>query len=67
MEVFMNKIYNHKGYLVIPNWVSNDEEYFHIVLDDEIILDRIDSLYDAEIWIEKHIKESELARRSTNG
>ena len=52
---------------MIPNWVSNDEEYFHIVLGDEIILDRIDSLYDAEIWIEKHIKESELARRSTNG
>ena len=63
----MNKIYNHKGYLVIHNWVSNDEEYFHIVLGDEIILDRIDSLYDAEIWIEKHIEESELARRSTNG
>ena len=52
---------------MIPNWVSNDEEYFHIVLGDEIILDRIDSLYDAEIWIEKHIEESELARRSTNG
>ena len=63
----MNKIYNHKGYLVIPTWVSTDEEYFHIVLGEEIILDRIDSLYDAEIWIEKHIEESELARRSTNG
>jgi hypothetical protein len=63
----MNKIYIHKGFLVIPNWPDSEREYFHI-LDKKLAKKEecitgfnnhlnINTLEDAEIFIDKHLEE----------
>ena len=59
----MNKIYIHKGFLVIPNWPDSEREYFHILDKNENCItgfdneENINTLEEAEIFIDKHLKE----------
>ena len=59
----MNAIYIHKGFLVIPNWPDSEREYFHILDKKEECItgfdneENINTLEDAEIFIDKHLKE----------
>ena len=59
----MNAIYIHKGFLVIPNWPDSEREYFHILDKNENCITgfnnhlNINTLEEAEIFIDKHIKE----------
>lgn len=58
----MNKIYIHKGFLVIPNWPDSEREYFHILDKNENCItgfdneENINTLKDAERFI-KNYKE----------